>query len=170
MRDFTAVSPRLWHSRRFQALPDCDARLAFLYLLSGPHQTCAGYSRVPDEYGAGDLGWDVARYQKAQRAIVDSGLVIADDSTSELFIDGWFPFSGALGQKNQVGIDKILARIHSPSIVDEISRQLEADILRRTDREREESERKAKRVTGTIYDGANTRIAQSRIVHGAFAR
>ena len=46
MRSFSKVSPNVWQSQRFNALPD-DSRLLYFYLLTSPHANSAGPTAYP---------------------------------------------------------------------------------------------------------------------------
>ena len=65
MREYSKVSPNVWHSSRFNSLPSDDARYVFLYLATSMHQTSAGACLLPEAYAAADLKWPVERYRKA---------------------------------------------------------------------------------------------------------
>jgi hypothetical protein len=61
-RLYGRVYTQFWRSRDVARLTD-RGRLAFLYLLTGPHSNAAGVMHLPVGYVAADLGWgiDVAR-------------------------------------------------------------------------------------------------------------
>ena len=116
MRDFSKVSPSLWHSERFNGLPSDDARYAYLYLLTSVHQTSAGCYRLPDEYAAADLHWRVERYRTARAELVKADLIRFDATASVLMVTRWFRFNPPMNEKHLKGIRHILERLPSQII------------------------------------------------------
>ena len=113
MRDFSKISPTLWHSTRFNGLATDDARYAYLYLLTSEHQTSAGCYRLPDAYAAADLHWPVDRYLKALAELVTAGLVKHDATASVIMITRWFRFNAPMNEKHLKGIRHVLERLPS---------------------------------------------------------
>lgn len=94
-RPFTMVRRSLWGSERFVSLPDDPTRYLYLYLLSCPHQTSSGCFVLKEAYALADLDmagadWTAAKYRKAKAGLVTSGLILADDATSEILITRWW--------------------------------------------------------------------------------
>jgi hypothetical protein len=116
MRDFSKVSPTLWHSERFNHLATDDARYAYLYLLTCEHQTSAGCYRLPDAYAAADLHWPVERYQKARAELEKAELIHFDAANSVLMVTRWFRFNPPMNEKHLKGIRHILERLPSQPI------------------------------------------------------
>ena len=116
MRDFSKVSPSLWHSERFNNLASDDARFAYLYLLTCEHQTSAGCYRLPDAYAAADLRWPIDRYQHARSELASAGLINFDTVASVMMITRWFRFNPPMNEKHLKGIRHILERLPSEQI------------------------------------------------------
>ncbi len=125
MRDFSKVSPSLWHSERFNSLPSDDARDAYLYLLTSEHQTSAGCYRLPDAYAAADLRWPVERYQHARSELIASGLVNHD---AALCRDDYalVPVQCPQNGNHLKGIRGVLERLPSQEIWAAATAELEA--------------------------------------------
>ena len=68
-----------------RALPSSDAKLLQCYYLSCEHQNSAGCFRLPEEYAAHDLQWDVERYREARAAVLQAGLVRYQRRGREIF-------------------------------------------------------------------------------------
>src|SRR5262245_38681348 len=75
MREFSKISPAVWHSPRFNSLPSDDGRYLYLYLLSSPHQTSAGAYHLPEGYACADLGWSQKRYREARETLIEADLI-----------------------------------------------------------------------------------------------
>lgn len=125
MRDFSKVSPTLWHSDRFNGLPADDVRYTYLYLLTSEHQTSAGCHRLPDAYAAADLRWPIDRYQKARAELEEAELIHFDATASVLMIRGWFQYNPPMNEKHLKGIRHILERLPSQSIWAEATAELD---------------------------------------------
>ena len=102
-RQFHKVSPAVWRSKRFNALPD-DPRVLWFYFATGPHQTSAGCSRIPPAYASADLGWSAERYTAALSELVTAELVEADDDTNEVYVRRWFQHCPPPNAKHAAGI------------------------------------------------------------------
>lgn len=125
MRDFSKVSPSLWHSERFIGLASDDARYTYLYLLTSEHQTSAGCYRLPDAYAAADLRWPVERYEQARSELVKAGLIRFDAAASVLMITRWFRFNPPMNPKHHQGIRHILERLPSQAICADATAELD---------------------------------------------
>lgn len=89
-RPFTMVAPGLHSSRRYLGLDD-SGRALFHYLLSGPHQTSCGCSRIKPGYAAADLmSWDVDKFLIYRSKLQEAGLIAFDAGTDEIYIERWF--------------------------------------------------------------------------------
>ena len=94
-KPYTMVRRSLWDSRRFASLPDDLHRYLYLYLLTCPHQGGAGCFRGKDAYMLADLAktgsdWTAEILSRRMTALVESGLIMADDTTREILIVGWW--------------------------------------------------------------------------------
>ena len=161
MRDFSKVSPSLWHSERFNGLASDDARLAYLYMLTCQHQTSAGCYRLPDAYAAADLRWPVERYQKARAELVKAGLVRFDTSASVLMITRWFRFNPPMNEKHHKGIKHILERLTSQAIWADATAELDECLSAIAKAKAEQASKQAagEKVTGNPWAGWKPRAA-----------
>lgn len=107
LRDFTMVSPTLWHSKRFQRLSE-RAKLLFLYLLTGPHVSSIGCYRLPPGYVCTDLQWELPDWRSAMDELVSNCMVMEDIPTETIWIDNWQKFNKFLGTKTITGAEKKL--------------------------------------------------------------
>ena len=145
MRDFSKISPTLWHSERFNGLAHDDARYTYLYLLTSEHQTSAGCYRLPDAYAAADLPWPVERYRKARDELVKAELIRFDAIASVLMVTRWFRFNPPMNEKHLIGVRHILERLPSETIWADATAELD-EVLATIAKAKEE--REAKRVAG----------------------
>lgn len=128
MRDFSKVSPSIWHSERFNSLPSDDARYAYLYLLTSGHQTSAGCYRLPDAYAAADLRWSVERYLRARSELVAAGLIKHDAAACVVMITRWFRFNAPQNGNHLKSIRAVLERLPSQDIWAAATAELDAAI------------------------------------------
>jgi hypothetical protein len=145
MRDFSKVSPTLWHSERFNSLATDDARYAFLYILTSEHQTSAGCYRLPDAYAAADLHWPLERYQKARAELAKAELIRFDANASVLMVTRWFRFNPPMNPSHLKGIRHVLDRLPSQTIRVDASAELD-EVM--TANAQARAEREAKQAAG----------------------
>jgi hypothetical protein len=113
MRDYTKISPAVWHSDRFNNLPSDDGRYLYLYLLTNEHQTSAGCYRLPDGYACEDLRWQAERYRAARAELVEADLIQFDASTHVVRICRWFKHNPPMNEDHFTGIVRLLERLPS---------------------------------------------------------
>ena len=116
MRDFSKISPALWHSQRFNTLPSDDGRYLYLYFLTCEHQNSAGCYRLPDGYACNDLQWPQERYLKARSQLIQAELIGFDDACSVVMICRWFKHNPPMNEKHLIGIERILEKLPSITI------------------------------------------------------
>ena len=116
MRDFSKISPALWHSKRFNNLPSDDGRYLYLYLLTNEHQTSAGCYRLPDGYATNDLSWELSRYVTARQELVAADLIFFDELESVVMITRWFQHNPPMSDSHFIGIERVLAKLPSQEI------------------------------------------------------
>ncbi len=104
MRDFSKVSPTLWRSRKFKALTDETAKLAYLYLLTCPHGNSAGCFDLPTMYACADLDIKEAAYLKALDALIKVGLVEYDQDDETVLLVNWATFNVPTNAKHAMGL------------------------------------------------------------------
>lgn len=111
-RQFSKVSPLVWHSRRFRSL-DADGQLLFLYFLTCEHQTSAGTFRIPDGYAIADLNWELPRYIETRGRVRSAGLIDFDEDEGFVQVMGWFEFNPPTNEKHHQGTLRLLKSISS---------------------------------------------------------
>lgn len=104
MRDFNKVSTTLWRSRKFRALPDDDARMAYMYLLTCPHGNSAGCFDIHPLYACADLGWAMEAYRKALDSLIKGGLIEFDEAENTVLILNWDEFNEPTNPKHAIGL------------------------------------------------------------------
>ncbi|UXS31362.1 hypothetical protein FY152_04340 [Agrobacterium tumefaciens] len=160
MRDFTKVSPKIWRNKAFKALPTDEARLLMLYLMTCEHQNITGCFRLPEGYAVDDLGWQGEQYRSALAALKNSGLVIGDPETFEVFVCGWFDTNPPTNRKHALGIERVIAAIESDAL--RASTQLEFEVSRDF-ADKQETDKAASNVLGMP-----DRLASTRYLNGGF--
>jgi hypothetical protein len=113
MREFSKISPAVWHSSRFNGLPSQDGRYLYLYLLTSPHQTSAGAYSLPEGYACADLQWPKEKYCVARTELIAADLVDFDAESEVVLIKRWFKHNPPMNQKHLQGILKQLERLPS---------------------------------------------------------
>lgn len=112
-RNFNMVSPAVWRSKRWIALPD-DPRILGLYLLTSGHQNSAGCCRLLPGYACADLGgWPLERFQSAMAALESADIAVTDQETSEVLILRWFKHCPPTNSKHHLGTLRIANAIES---------------------------------------------------------
>lgn len=104
MRDFSKVAPNVWKSRKFWALPDDSARLAYLYILTNPHANSAGCYDLPILYACADLRWLPQAYKEAIASLCDAGLIDFDHVENTVRIVNWMAFNEPTNPKHALGM------------------------------------------------------------------
>jgi hypothetical protein len=113
MRDFTKISPMIWHSDNFRGLPDDNARYLYIYYYCNGHQSSAGCYRLPDGYAMEDLAWTGERYRDAREILRSHGMIVFDPETSEVLIEHWFRHNPPMNEKHRKGTETLAAQIQS---------------------------------------------------------
>ena len=115
MRSFTKILPNTFDDKRWLEL-DWTARAVYFYLLGGKHQNSAGAYKLPDLYASADLHCDLKEYIQARQAIADSGLILFDEESHELYLQGWFTENPITNEKHAVGTQRCIMQIGSDVI------------------------------------------------------
>jgi len=124
MRRFTTVSPQVWTSQRFAALPNDTARMLYLYFLTSPHQTSIGCHRAPVAYVCADTGLTAAAYTAALANLSKADLVKASKVTGEVLILRWFKHSPPTNAKHYLGAFKLTQGIEDEEFREETVTEL----------------------------------------------
>jgi len=128
------VTPQTWQSKKFRAL-STEGKLAFLYMMAGPHQNSAGAYRLPDVYALGDLDWPEAKFTAARKEVVNAGLVIYDEDTGELYIPGWFSWNQIDNASHAKGTSRFVSSIESDLVREAMEPEVDAEIQRYEERQ-----------------------------------
>lgn len=115
MRDFTKLNPAIFDDARFLSL-GWESRCVYLYLMGGKHQTSAGCYRIPDGYAATDLKCDPSEYEAARKAVADTGLILFDEETAEVYVSGWYNENPICNPKHAAGTEQLILLISSELI------------------------------------------------------
>jgi hypothetical protein len=116
MRDFNKVSTTLWRSRKFRSLPNDACRMAYLYLLTGPHGNSAGCFDLHPMYACADLGWSPEAYGEAINSLSSAGLIAFDAAENTVLIVNWDEFNEPTNPKHAIGLIAQLQQASSPSL------------------------------------------------------
>jgi len=120
-KPFTMVRRSLWGSVKFTSLSSDKARYLYLYLLTCPHQTSSGCLLLKPAYALADLGmtgseWSLQTLKGALAVLEEAGLILSDETASEILIAGWWKdnapsnaswFVGAMRQTDAISSDKL---------------------------------------------------------------
>jgi hypothetical protein len=112
MREFTKLSPRIWHSKGFQALSHRE-QLQYLFLYGGPHQNSSGCFYVSAAHASADLKCKTADYLRTNLKLVSCELIRFDEDTSEVMIEEWFRSNAPMNDRHRVGTLKLIGNIAS---------------------------------------------------------
>lgn len=142
MREFCKVSPTVWRSKKFRALPSMECRLVYLYLLTCPHANSAGCFDIHPLYAAADLGIGEELFLDCIETLSKTGLVEWDGDENTVLIGNWVEFNGPQNPKHALGILSQLSQVSSDSLRTKAFQDLRAEIYRKKF-DREASIRKA---------------------------
>lgn len=92
MREFSIVSTRLWHSRRFIPLNDFE-RSVYFYFLTSPHSNSIGAYQCPSEYVAFDLKRDHELAEAAINTLHNIGLIFYNWPEHLVLVTNWIRFN-----------------------------------------------------------------------------
>lgn len=140
MREYTKVSPLIWRDKRFLGLASSDARLLYLYYLAGEHQNPSGCFRIPDSYASSDLQWELDRYRAARAEVTESGLVLFDPETAEVYIADWYETNPVTNSKHYMGALRNVVNIDSDMIRQVVEPAIQASEDLRQERERKRTQ------------------------------
>lgn len=113
MRDFTMVPSALWRSPKFWRLPSDSERLAFMYLLTSPHQNSAGCYALPIGYAAADLRWSPDQVSAAMMTMAKAELIDIEADPCEIMIVDWFQSCPPANSKHFLGTKALIDRLDS---------------------------------------------------------
>jgi hypothetical protein len=128
-REFSKISPKVWRSKRFRALPSDDARMFLVFAMTCEHQTSAGCFRMPDAYGAADLAWPIERMKTARSEVIDAGLLAFDKATDEYFVPGWFAHNKPMNASHQKAIIRYISDLESDAVREVAEAELQPALI-----------------------------------------
>ena len=82
---YQPIKTCIWTDEKFVDFPD-DLKLLWLYLLTSPHSNMIGLYRLPEEYGATDLRWDMKRFRERFAELSQNGFVGHDPQARVVLI------------------------------------------------------------------------------------
>jgi hypothetical protein len=151
MRDYTKVSPGLWHDPKFRALSTTDERLLYCYYKTGPHQNLTGCCHLPDGYACTDLTWTRKQCSDACAGLIAAGMILTDVNTDEVMICDWFGDNPPTSVKHLTGIRNRIQKIRSARLRGIVSDAVETAWAQRT-----------VRPTDTVTDIADTSVGKQK--------
>lgn len=179
-RDFSKVSPSVWGSRRLRTLSSITVKYTFIYMLTSKHVNSAGCYTLPDAYACADLDLSLDQYVAARSELIQAGMILFDETTSELLIDLWFKHNPPMNDSHMSGTYRQLELIDSAFLKQVATERLEAANQKRKeaiaaakdkkeqDKGRAEAEETVANITGLNHLGktaymkkASLRIAPS---------
>lgn len=92
MREYGKVQTEFWEHPGVRRL-STEAKLLYVYLLTGPHTNMAGCFKVPKGYVADDLGWVSETVSGGFRELSVEGFVTYDDTTRYVLVHGFLKFN-----------------------------------------------------------------------------
>ncbi len=97
---YVRVKRRFWTDEK-SGLVSANLKLLLFYLITTPHGNMLGLYRLPDEYGARDIGWSLEEYRENFAQAVALGFVEHDPETSTVFVRNYLKHN-PLENGNQV--------------------------------------------------------------------
>jgi len=118
MNRYTQIHSQIWFDEKIQALDD-DCKLLFIYLLTSPHSNMIGYYRLPKEYTAVDLKWDIKRTIIAFEKLSAAQLIKYDNQSNVVLILNFLKYNPIQGENQAKGAVKQAQDIpKSPLLLD----------------------------------------------------
>ncbi len=115
-RDYSKVSPFVWDSRRFRGLSSITVKFTLFYMLTSKHVNSSGCYLLPDAYACADLGLTLDQYITARAELIQAGMIVFDEATSEVLIDLWFKHNPPMNPDHMTGTSRQLEFIDSPTL------------------------------------------------------
>ena len=119
-RDFSKVSPLVWHSQKFGRLRDHVSRYLYLYFLTSPHSNPAGCYDLDEAYALADTRLDPETYHRALSELQRVALVAVDNpvdnsagSTISVLIENWCSFNAPANAGHAMAIIGALKAVSS---------------------------------------------------------
>lgn len=116
MREFSKVYCSLWQSQKFEALPDTDAKLFYLYLLTNEHSNSSGCYDLKRGYAMADLGIDEQSFDRTILCLSKALLIEVEKGFNTILINNWVTFNEPTNAKHAIGIFNHLARCSSHTL------------------------------------------------------
>ncbi|RKL63036.1 hypothetical protein DXT63_08555 [Thermoanaerobacteraceae bacterium SP2] len=118
MNRYTQIHTQIWFDEKIQTLDD-DCKLLFIYLLTSPHSNMIGYYRLPKEYTAVDLKWDIKRTTIAFEKLSAAQLIKYDNQSNVILILNFLKYNPIQGENQAKGAVKQAQDIpKSPLLMD----------------------------------------------------
>jgi len=105
MRDYGKVQTEFWENPGVRRLTT-EAKLLYLYLLTGPHTNMAGCFKAPAGYIADDLGWVSDTVSKAFAELSGEGFATFDEECRFVLVHGFLKFNQIANPKMAIGMMK----------------------------------------------------------------
>ncbi|AWC22058.1 hypothetical protein CO731_01514 [Aminobacter sp. MSH1] len=153
---FSMVSPAVWWSKRFRALPTSDAKLLYHYFLTSERQNSAGCFQAREGHVLSDMDWTAAAYYPSRQALIDADLVAFDAETETVYVKRWFKHCPPMNPNHARGTRKLIEAIES----DDIRELVEADFLEAEERRSQTKAEPLSKVNGYAGGIASTRIGR----------
>lgn len=113
MREFSKVYCSLWQSQKFDSLPNNDAKLFYLYLLTNEHSNSSGCYDLKRGYASVDIGFSE---EACDRTIIDlckALLIEVEKGFNTILLTNWTTFNQPTNVKHAMGVMEHLNRCSS---------------------------------------------------------
>lgn len=105
MRDYGKVQTEFWEHPGVRRL-STEAKLLYVYLLTGPHTNMAGCFKAPAGYIADDLGWVSDTVSKGFAELSAEGFATIDAASRFVLVHGFLRFNQIANPKMAIGMMK----------------------------------------------------------------
>lgn len=156
MRDYTKVSNSVWKSKKFRSLKNTDDRLAYLYLLTGPHANSAGCYDLPIPYACADLEWEEKRYRDSLERLCNVGLIRFDAPENTVLVTKWFDHCEPMNPKHALSILTALDQASSEALKAEALEAVKPAIIAKKCQNDKDVGHKIKSIVDRIQYGIST--------------
>ena len=107
---FTKVDALIWSDTKYRVLSD-DGKLLFFYVLTCSHRNILGFYRLPVQYGAYDMNWEMERFDKGLQELLGKGFINYNFNTNIILIPNYLKYNPLENQNQVKGAIKTLSSI-----------------------------------------------------------
>lgn len=131
MREFSKVYCSLWQSQKFDKLPDAEAKLLYLYLLTNEHSNSSGCYDLKRGYATIDLKFSDEAFDRSIQSLSIALLIEVEKGFNTILVTNWVTFNEPTNAKHAMGIMSHLERCSSERLKTKRAQEFTEIIVRK---------------------------------------